>query len=95
MSQRHTEPSRKGRIVARRAAFWVLGFTVIAGTAVVPAHGGGRETSSTTRVVPDEPRVSERIAEAALSVNSPWSFVVAHGVAGTVGACFHCPSHER
>ena len=60
MSQRHTEPTAKGRNLAPRAAFWVLGFTAIAATAVMPADGRGRENSSISRMAPDEPLTSYR-----------------------------------
>ena len=46
MSQRHTEPPTMGRILGRHASFWVLGFTVFAAMAVVPACGWRRRKLS-------------------------------------------------
>lgn len=61
MSQRHTEPPTRGRILGRHASFWVLGFTVFAAMAVVPVAGrGGAASSATTRAVPDEALTSYR-----------------------------------
>jgi hypothetical protein len=60
MSQRHTEPSSKGRILARRAAVWVIGFTVVAAPGVRAADGLGRDTSSAARMVPNEPLTAYR-----------------------------------
>ena len=60
MSQRHTEPPTRGRILGRHASFWVLGFTVCAAMAVVPVAGRGGASSATARVVPDEPLTSYR-----------------------------------
>src|SRR3954464_3167420 len=59
MRQRHTAPSSKRRILARRAAVWVLGFTVIAAPGL-RADSVGPETSSTARTVPDEPLTTYR-----------------------------------
>jgi hypothetical protein len=60
MSQRHTKPTAEGWNLGPRASFWVLGFTVFAAMAVVPAAGRGAESSTTTRVVRDEPLTSYR-----------------------------------
>jgi hypothetical protein len=60
MSQRHTKPPAGGRNLGRRASFWVFGFTVIAGMAVVPVTGRGAESSATARVVRDEPLTAYR-----------------------------------
>ena len=60
MSQRHTEPPTRGRILGRHASFWVLGFTVIAAMGVVPLAGRAEESSSTARVTRDEPLTSYR-----------------------------------
>src|SRR4029450_1950880 len=60
MSQRHTEPPTRGRILGRHASFWVLGFTVFAAMAAVPVAGRGAASSATARVVPDEPLTSYR-----------------------------------
>src|SRR5262245_52215267 len=60
MSQRHTKPPAEGRNLGRPASFWVLGFTVIAAMAAVPVAGRGAESSTTTRVVADEPLTSYR-----------------------------------
>jgi hypothetical protein len=60
MSQRHTKPLAEGRNLGRRASFWVLGFTVIAGMAASPVAGRGADSSATTRVVRDEPLTSYR-----------------------------------
>ena len=60
MSQRHTEPSATGRILARRATSWVLGFLAIATAGVIPAHGRGPDSSPTERLRPDELLTSYR-----------------------------------
>jgi hypothetical protein len=60
MSQRHAEPLAEGRNFGRRVSFWVLGFTVIATTAVVPVAGRGAASSTAMRAIPDEPLTSYR-----------------------------------
>lgn len=60
MSQRHTKPAAERRNSGHRGTFWVLGFTVIAGLAVVPVAGRGGESSTTARVARDEPLTSYR-----------------------------------
>jgi hypothetical protein len=60
MTERHTEPKAKGRILTRGTAMWVLGFTVIAAPGLMATDVVGRESSSTARLVPDEPLIAYR-----------------------------------
>ena len=58
MSQRDTEPTTKGRNWRPRTSLWVLGFTVVAAMAAMPA--AGRESSTAARFTPDQPLTSYR-----------------------------------
>jgi hypothetical protein len=62
MSQQRNESAASRRISGRGTLLWVLGFTFIAGTAVLPASGPSRSNPSTPRLTnsPEEVLTSYR-----------------------------------
>ena len=50
MNQQRTESGTPRRNWGRRTSLWVLGFTLLAGTAALPASGGSGDSSGTPRV---------------------------------------------